>query len=358
MQFRKKLLFAGILVLVIMLLSAVFWVSPAAVAVYDSVFFYPFQWLRAMLLGFIPFSVGDALYVAGGAGLLWIVIKWIRYIFKFKTSKYLLAASLLHTIITILWVYLLFILGWGANYNKQPLAKDWQLYDNSDTMRLSLYDSLLVERMNILAPSYRPLSLTELNTDARQYYNTRTDCRLKRFGLGIKPSLFNYFIDRISIEGYYNPFTGEGQVSSLPGFIMPFVICHEMAHQAGIAAEGDANLMAYAVATASGNTTFEYSATFNIWEYVDRRLFRKDSLLAKKLEARLHPIIQRHVAIMDSLGKLSDNGFNEYSAAMYDGYLKMQQQKEGIKSYGSIVKNAWLLEKKRLKSRNRLIHVP
>jgi hypothetical protein len=35
------------------------------------------------------------------------------------------------------------------------------------------------------------------------------------------------------------------------------------------------------------------------------------------------------------------------SSGAYNAYLKMHRQKKGIKSYGSVSENAWLLEQKK-----------
>ena len=359
MRFNRKIYVLVVLVVLILLATFLLPVSEGALRVYDSLIYYPFQALRDVLFGFIPFSMGDIFYVLAGGYLVWLFVKWIRFLIRFRTKKLELAASLFNTFNGILGAYLFFILGWGANYSKQPLPKEWGLDGAKDTIRLSVYDSVLVSELNRLAPAYKPYTIAEVNHRSQSLYRNLTDTKLRRFGLNVKTSMFTWFLDRMSTEGYYNPFTGEGQVSAtLPDFMLPFVICHEMAHQAGIAAEGDANLMAYAITTASGDASFKYSAMFNIWQYVDRRLYRKDSARAKSFQDQLNPLTKRHIAIMDSLSNMADNEFNAISMDMYDDYLKMQQQKEGIRSYGNIIKSAWLLEKKRSQAPISIIHIP
>ena len=50
----------------------------------------------------------------------------------------------------------------------------------------------------------------------------------------IKPSLYSYAGNVLGFEGYYNPFSGEGQVNTtVPVFEQPFVACHEIGHQVG-----------------------------------------------------------------------------------------------------------------------------
>lgn len=338
-------------------------------ALYDRLAFYPFQSLRVMVFRFVPISIGDVLYILGGTCLLVTFCRWLYCLVRFGSHKLKLAASLLNTVNAVLFVYLFFLLGWGANYYKQPLGKSLGLflaYDSSkanrrkaDSTTLIAFNEFLVGQLNACAPGYHYRSLREVNSSAGKYYSACTDSKVKAYGLGIKPSLFGYFLERMAIQGYYNPFTGEGQINAdLPCFLLPFVVCHEMAHQAGIAAEGDANLMAYALCTASGDSLFRYSGYICLWEYANGRLFRRDSAVANGFEARLNKLTRAHLDTLDQLSRKYDNGIARYGTDLYDDYLKMQHQHEGIKSYGNVISSAWQLEVNRSAGIRSIIHVP
>ena len=347
MQVKRALLKFSVLLLSAVLLAFLLPENDRLIAFYSHWFYEPFQSLRGVLLGYIQLSVGDVIYVAGGAGILYTLARWVRNILNFRTQKVRHVLSLLNALNVVVFVYVFFILGWGANYYKPTLRATWQLKEYNDTLQLNEFDSILVMRLNQLSVKYKPLSLEQINTISRANYLMYTDAKVQGHGLEIKPTLFAFFMKRLSIDGYYNPFTGEGQVvKDIPGFMLPFVVSHEMAHQAGIAAEGDANLMAYALGELSHNVSFNYSADLNIWMYVNARLFRRDSMTAKKWEAQLNKLTQAHIDTLDEIRKLSDNDASKISGEMYDSYLKMQQQKDGIRSYGSVTVNAWLLEKK------------
>jgi hypothetical protein len=223
---------------------------------------------------------------------------------------------------------------------------------------LVAFDSFLVDRINVYAPHYHTLTFREINKRTISYYETYTDSKLTKHGLGVKPTMFGYFMVRIAVEGYYNPFTGEGQIDrELPAFVIPFLVSHEIAHQAGIAAEGDANLMAYALCTATNDSTFQYAAYLQIWLYANNRLYRRDSMLAKKFEAQLNSLTVAHIDTLEQISEKFQNDFAKYSGELYDSYLKMQDQKEGIKSYGTVSGSAWLWEQRRAE-RKGIIHIP
>jgi Protein of unknown function (DUF3810) len=373
MKFKRKLV---ILAVQVALLGLVMFCMPrynSLIPLYDRFVFCPIQSLRDVLFGFLPFSIGDIIYIAGGAWLLVTIVRWMRYIVKFRQYKMQLAASALRMVNTVLFVYLFFIFGWGANYYKVPLRTYWHLGTTDTTWpklsaserriktteALIAFDTFLVEKLNNYAPHFRILSFREMNVRAENYYRTYSDSKLKRYGLGIKPTMFGYFMEGLAVEGYYNPFTGEGQINrALPGFTMPFLICHEMAHQAGIAAEGDANLLAYALCTTTEDSIFRYSAYLNIWLYTNNRLYRRDSVKAKSLEAQLNKLTTKHMDTLEQLSRKYDNDAARYSSELFDRYLKMQDQKEGIRSYGNVAGGAWQLELDRIKGIKRPITIP
>jgi hypothetical protein len=359
---RKLIRLLGLVALIVMCAH----VLPTHVPFYDQYIYYPFQEGRIVLLGWVPFSVGDVLYVMGGAALLYTVVRWVYYLVKFREHKRRLAASVLNTINAALFVYLFFLVGWGANYSKVHLSHYWGLQRKinddykvqraADSMEMIAFNAYLVQRLKVFAPQYRNLPLTEVDARARAFYQRYTDSKVKMLGLDVKPSLFGYFMERVAVDGYYNPFTGEGQINSrLPGFVLPFVVSHEMAHQAGIAAEGDANLMAYALGTKTADPSFNYSAYLNIWLYANSRLFRRDSVSAKQFAAQLNKLTAAHLDTLEELSKKYDNEAAKYSTDFYDSYLKMHHQKDGIRSYGNVVTMAWLLEQNRQQG---LIKVP
>ncbi len=366
MKLKRKLI---VLIFLVVLVAVSVYILPGYLPAYDKYLFYPLQSFRIILFGWVPFSLGDVLYVLGGAMLLLTIINWVYFIVKFGKYKTQLAASVLNTINAALFIYLYFILGWGANYAKPPLREYWKLATpveqdhaarrKADSLALIAFNQFLVDRINTCAPHYHTLSFHEINERSKSYYRLYTDSKVRMHGLDVKYSLFGYFMERIAIDGYYNPFTGEGQITgSLPAFILPFVVCHEMAHQAGIAAEGDANLMAYALGTATNDTSFNYSCYLNIWLYANSRLYRRDSVSAKQFEGSLNALTKAHLDTLEQLAKKYNNEVSRYSSELYDGYLKMQKQKEGIRSYGNVSSSAWQLELQRKNGKGGIISIP
>jgi hypothetical protein len=342
---------------------------PAVVDFYSNHLYPGIQSSRVILFHFLPFSMGDLLYLAGGVWLLLTLLRWVYYMSKLGAYKDRLVGSMLNLANVALLVYFVFLLGWGANYNKEPLAKIWGLqtpkqktekqHRKLDSLSVVNYNAFLVDKLNKTAKNYRTLPTTHLNDRAVAYYREFTNSSVRQSGLGIKRSMYGYFMQRSAVDGYYNPFTGEGQVSGrLPTFMMPFTLCHEMAHQAGVAAEGDANLLAYALSTTVSDPVFQYSAYLNLWLYANNRLRRYDSVVAVRYADELNPFTRAHLDTLEQISIKYHGALTQYTAGIYDSYLRTQNQKEGIRSYGNVLREAWLLELQRRSSGRKPIKIP
>jgi hypothetical protein len=350
MRYKKKLILIFILVVVLTTIQYVLPANSKIVSFYDAFIFRPFQSVRNIVFSIVPISVGDFIYLAAGVGLAYVACKWAYYLLHLRTRKHELGASVLHTVIATAIVYIVFILGWGGNYYKPSLTSFWKLdkshWDQQNT--LAEFDHYLITRLNEYAPGYRTIPFRELDDQAKAFYRSETDSRTKTYGVKVKASMFGNLMQHFGIQGYYNPWTGEAQVNKyLPSFMLPFVICHEMAHQSGIAAEDDANLLSYAIGTIADDTTFKYSAYFNLWLYTHARLKRADSSLARKLALNLNPLTRSHLDTLKQLRKKYASDVSDYSGALYDGYLKLHHQKDGIESYNKVAITAWAWEQKR-----------
>ncbi len=359
MRYKKKLIILFILILVLTAIQVLLPYHPAWIAIYDAQVFKPYQSFRDMVFGFIPISIGDLLYVFLFCWLAITLVKWVYFLIRLRQRKHELAHSVLQSVITIGTMYLLFFIGWGGNYYKPSLPSYWHL-DNTITSgreALLAYDSFLVDKMNVYAPHFRAKRLKQISRTAKDYYGRYTNGKTRRFGLKAKPSLFGYWMQNLGIQGYYNPFTGEAQVNKyLPPFMLPFVVSHEMAHQSGIAAEEDANLMAYVMGAQVPDSSFRYSAYFNIWLYTHARLYRIDSTEANAIKAMLNPLSVAHLDTLRAIRQRHRSDFGEYSADLYDGYLKLHNQKHGIHSYSRVASSAWAWEQQ--VNKDSVIHLP
>lgn len=341
-----------LVIIIIVVLTIIQYILPAhskIVNLYNTYIFHPFQSARNIIFSIIPFSVGDLVYVIGGIMLLYLFIKWLFYVSQFRKYKHQLGNSLLQTLIVLGIVYILFMLGWGGNYYKPSLSKYWNLdrKERTHSNDLETFDNYLVTKLNEYASGYRDIEFKEIDRNAKAYFKIYTDSRTRNYGVKAKASLFGYLMQHFGIQGYYNPWTGEAQVNKyLPSFMLPFVVCHEMAHQSGIAAEDDANLLSYVVSTIAPDSVFRYSAYLNLWLYTHARFRKEDSSKARQLRSALNPTTLAHLDILKNIRKKYNSNISDYSGALYDGYLKLHHQKDGIESYNKVAITAWAWEQR------------
>ncbi|MBS1783083.1 MAG: DUF3810 domain-containing protein [Bacteroidetes bacterium] len=358
MRYKRKLI---LIVFLTTSLTAIQFLLPEnskVVSYYNIFIFHPFQSLRNIVFSIVPFSVGDILYLIALIFLLYFVWKCLRYIIQFQKYRHQLGNILLRSLVVLLIIYTCFILGWGGNYYKPSLASYWQLDQRTwdkDSL-LVPFDIYLIKKLNDYEAGYQNRTFKTIDKQAQNYYREYTDSRTRKYGVKVKASLLGNALQYFGIQGYFNPWTGEAQVNkNLPSFMLPFVICHEMAHQSGIAAEDDANLLSYAISTLVPDSVFRYSAYFNIWLYTHAKVRMQDSSLARTLKASLNQVTLAQLDTLKSIRKRYESDISDYSGLLYDGYLKLHHQKDGIGSYNKVTISAWELEQK---PRGRFIEIP
>jgi len=186
-----------------------------------------------------------------------------------------------------LFVYVFFNLLWGLNYNRVGIAGQLKL----DVKKYSVADldtltATLQRRLNFYAPM---VSAAQRDSFDRKKLLFKSSCEAyeeaaKSFPFltyhphSIKPSIFSYAGNYLGFQGYYNPFSGEGQVNTtVPKFLEPYVTTHEMAHQLGYARENEANFVGFLACRAYGSPAFKYSMYLDLYRYAINELYRKDS---------------------------------------------------------------------------------
>lgn len=347
MGYKKKLILLAVLVISIASFSYVLSASDKYIWFYDTYIFGPYQSLRNKAFFFIPFSIGDIVYLLLGFGLLAGLLKWFFHVATVKKNGDRWLKGVLKLLIGTAAICLLFLIGWGGNYYKKPLNSYWHIntaVSNHDSI-LVKFDRFLVEQLNIYAPQYHSEPFAAAETNTERYYRMYAGSVSTVRGVHVKPSLFGNLMHYLGIQGYYNPLTGEAQVNSnLPSFMLPFVIAHEMAHQYGIAAEDDANLLAYVLSVKTKDVNSRYSAYFNIWLYTHSMLRSRDTVIANDIKAALNPVSLAHIDTLRALRRKYRGEFSKYSMKTYDSYLKLNNQKDGIESYDKVAISAYLWE--------------
>ncbi len=342
----KKIIPAAILLLTIVLFQVVLNRLDPVRQFYNQVLFLPLQRLRSQLLNPLRFSAGDLLYLLLILVLVFLLIRIVVYFVRFRMHKNKIPQATSVFLITICSVYLLFVLLWGGNYAKPGIASKWEIADQpwNDSSILQL-NEFLIQKLNETATEDMPNlhGDGQVNSICRQLYRNTLGAEYDY--LFVKPASLGNALNYFGIQGYYNPLSGEGQFNAhLPEFMHPFVIAHEMAHQTGIAAEDDANLLAYIICTSATQPVLRYSAYLNLFTYAFAELKESVPQYTEVLWKQLNQKSRNDIALLKDIRQRYKGYLRGFSLSLYDQYLLWQGQEKGLNSYNAVTRWVYIWE--------------
>lgn len=344
--FRDRFL---LLLLAIAVLVRVFSFNENWVERFYTFGFYPLisKTLR-MLLGWIPFSIGDLLYIAA---FVWLILKtWkLLKLVKARKAKEYLSWVLLRKYLKLgLLVYIVFSLFWGLNYYRQGIEKqlgvELQPYSVNDLFTLT---TVLQQRMNSLAEKVDSVQRLQYNQNkivfekgAATYQQLQSQYTYLAYNNhSIKSSLFTPVGHWFGFTGYYNPFTAEAQLkTSIPVFLKPFVITHEIAHQLGYAKENEASFVAYLACKNSGDINFLYSAYFEMYrDALNECRLTPNNEITDTISKNIHPRVKWDTRDLRLYLLHNQNFIEPFMSGAYDSYLKLNNQPKGKATYNEVI---------------------
>jgi hypothetical protein len=321
--------------------------NPGLVERYYSRGLFPFVTRAFSFARFSSYSLAEALLVVLLAALaLWLVLLARRLYVRRRQAR----SVLLSTLRTLLWsaglAFALFMLVFGFNYQRQPLAETLQ-FERRDPTPAEI-EAISREIIGGINRSYdesspsvegargsrMPLSPAELYAVLEAAY--RAEPLLGgAAGAGVppKPVYFSGLLSRFGMSGVYSPFTGEPNYNALQTDCdLPFAIAHEMAHQRGFAREDEANFIAFLVCTKASNPYVRYSGYLG-------------ALRVLGLLFRIAPERYREVAAALGEGPRADLKARAQFWARYSGrlanfsqgvnhvYLRVNGVRSGVRNY-------------------------
>ena len=352
-------------------------------AVWYAAYIYPFfTHTFGRFWGLFPFSVFEILLLLGPACLIVYCLIKFRYRqfnsrqfnsrqFKFRPQAHrsswartpagahfpagarFLARIRLFSIVILYFLssaFTIFVLISGINYNRESYADHIGItVQDSSIEELVLLYAMLLERAESLSNqietdehghfvanrlgmyNYARLSMSQLND---------TYGGLGSFFPRAKaPMASRLVLSRFKISGIFIPWTMEAHYNGdMPATSIPFVINHELAHFAGHMREDEANFIAYLASRDSVNVDFQYSAVYSALNYVLNALNQAlpsdvyaefFNLLPDQLKRDFNYAWDYWQAFAGPAADLQER-FN-------DAYLRLNQQEDGVQSYGRMV---------------------
>ena len=253
------------------------------------------------------------------------------------------------------FVYLIHTMVWGLNYYAGPLAEDIRMETAQYTIEeLADATEYYMDKANALSSKVKRDGSGSLTYPEFEELAHRAGMGFQRLvydrsypifagsTLPVKKLGWADMYTSMGITGVTFGITGEAAVNpQIPDVLLPFTMCHEMAHRMCIASERDANFAAFLACSAHPMVEFEYSAYFMAFRYCFNALSSVKTVAGAEATA----------AIKEGIGDKLRKDLNDYNAffsekqdkaatdlanTANDTYLKTSGEKSGIGSYSEV----------------------
>ena len=118
---------------------------------------------------------------------------------------------------------------------------------------------------------------------------------------------------------------------------IPHTACHELSHLRGFMREDEANFIGYLACIGSGDADFIYSGYLLGFIYAGNALAARDYRAYADLYYELPEAVQEDLLQNYIFWEAWDGAVAEAANRMNDTYLKINDQKDGVESYGRVV---------------------
>ena len=238
---------------------------------------------------------------------------------------------------------------WGLNYYRLPLHRTLKIKNTYTTEELVLLTSTLIKKSNhihselvnndSLKVDYKFKKTFLLRSTIDGYKQLSVDYpKLTYEGHSLKRSLYSIPLTYMGFNGYLNPLTNEAQVNTqILRYKIPTTASHEIGHQLGFAKENEANFIACLATMNHNDPYFQYSGFTFALRYCLNELYVRDRAKADELIKTIHPGILANYKEVRDFWETHKNPIEPFFQVTYNGFLKANNQADGMKSYSYVV---------------------
>lgn len=304
--------------------------------------------------GLLPFSLAECIVILGPIVVLVLLVRFIVHMVKHKENRFgrclLAIVNVACVAAVILFVY---VIGCGVNYHRVSIAQYREI-----TVRESSKEELyalcaeLAEQASALRAELTeyedeegvlrlPMSNRELGKLVRDAYENLEEELpvLAGFYPAPKGIAISKAFSAMEITGVFTCWTMEANVNvDIPDYSRASTMAHELGHLHGFMREDEANFLAYLACMASEDPLVQYSGTALALIHSGNALAAQDMDLYSKLWVQYHEGIVRDFRDNSAYwDQYEDTVISETADKVNDTYLKVNEQEDGVKSYGRVV---------------------
>lgn len=302
------------------------------------------------ITSFVPVSLGEIIIIVFSVLFVYMLLKVIFVTIANKSAKYI-KPFLLNLTVIFSCLYFIYVLFCGLNYYRYEFTyySKLNIKPASEEQLVNLCEHLIDDANNYRAEMKTDNNnITILNDD--NWYETAERAKislsqisdeykiLKGNYQAPKPVVFSKAMSYAGITGIFFPFTFESNVNvDIPAFQIPFTMCHELAHLRGFMREDEANFISYLACINSGFDDFAYSGTILALNHSMNALYLEDKDEFSNLLRSYSEGVLRDLKFSSDYWAKYETKTAEISKKVNDVYLKSNNQKDGVKSYGRMV---------------------
>jgi hypothetical protein len=318
---------------------------------YSEGLYLPLGHMLSKATGILPFSIAELLFLlVPTAFIIYTTIILIKFFTGRDNSLMLLIEYAVNILLIISIAFFSFVGIWGLNYYRMPFASIAGLEVRPASVKeLEGLCRSLIERANALRTSVStnsegtmdiPGSRRDILNNCYKGYEAiapKYPTLAGSYG-NPKPILLSELMNYTGICGIYFPFTGEANVNvSIPESSLPSTASHEMAHQRGFSREDEANYISYLACTAHPDVNFKYSGILLALANSMNALHQSDPALYIELSKNYSKGVLRDLMALNEFWDKYEGPVERTSNRINNTYLKANNQKDGVKSYGRMV---------------------
>ncbi len=283
------------------------------------------------LAGTVPFSVAEA-----ASCILPLII-----IADIVRCRRRLGTAFMHIALILSVLFFLYAANCGINYHRNTFVDQESLSHAKFTEeQLADFCEYITGQIEDCGSSPEYPQGKGLSDAARLSMNKLSDNYPSLRGYYPAPkqlTLLSRAFSNMGVSGIYSPFTVEANINGeMPGMEKPFTSCHELSHLRGYMNEGEANYIGWLACIESDDPSFNRSGWLIAWMHAGGALRRVDPGRYEKLRKRLPSDAVSEIEKNSLFWSSHETKASEVQDRVNDAYLKANDQKDGIQSYGML----------------------
>jgi hypothetical protein len=315
-----------------------------------------YKWISqavSSFYGLFPFSVAELIVILFPVLVFVLFVRFLIGIIAHKENRReRLLKGILNSLCTISVILFLFTMLGGLNYYRYNFTAYANLGITESTVEelYHLTESLMLTANDLRAQIPETdengvfklsVSITELAKQAEIAFEALSEDYPVLDGnyAQPKPIILSKLMSQTEITGIFFPFTMEANVNvDVPEYSIPATMLHELAHLRGFMREDEANYLAYLAGMKSNRVELQYSSTMLALVFSGNALYEKDPMLYFEIRDQYSEGVFADIRANAAYWQqYEDTVVSTISNRVNDTYLKVNDQSDGVQSYGRML---------------------